>query len=148
MASVQLNKNIVQLVLSQAQRAVVNGVISGCQPVTSRVPQGSISGPVPFTVFVNDLDAKLECIQSLFVDSAKLGRRAVSLKGREALQRDDDQLRVNSSTRTSSGFGTCERATWIYVQTGVGLERSPAEGDLGILVKKNLHMSQQHALAA
>lgn len=81
-----------ELADSRAHNVVVNGAISGWQAVTNSAPQGPVLGPDPFYIFIDDLDAGVEHIFSKFADDTKLEGAVDSLKGQEALQKDQKAL--------------------------------------------------------
>lgn len=76
----------------RAQRVVEDGAVPGWRPVTSGVPQGSIPRPVLLKIFVNDLEAGVECTISKFADDAEVGGAVDTFEGQEALQRDMNVL--------------------------------------------------------
>ena len=67
---------------NRQQRVVLNGKASTWTAALSGVPQGSILGPILFTIFINDLEDGLDqtvYILSKFADDTKLGREIKSV---------------------------------------------------------------------
>ena len=58
------------------QRVLIHGSMSTKLPVRSGVPQGSILGPLMFTLYVNDIADKISNLsfKTLYADDAKMGR--------------------------------------------------------------------------
>ncbi|KAK4818200.1 hypothetical protein QYF61_008584, partial [Mycteria americana] len=115
-------------------------------------------GPL-FNIFINDLEAGVECTISEFADDTKLGGAVESFEGQEDLQRDLDRLKHWAMI---NGMKFNKLKCWIlhlgwsnaghkYKLGEEWLESSPAERCwlvLGVLADSRLNRSQQCALAA
>jgi hypothetical protein len=60
--------------------------------VTSGIPQGSVLGPILFTIYINDLPDVVQNIVKLFADDTKLYAVVNEEKQQISLQNDIDSL--------------------------------------------------------
>ena len=74
------------------QRVVVNGVKSELAPVLSGVPQGTVLGPLLFSLYINDISSDIESEIRLFADDCVCYREIKDEKDTMKLQRDIDRL--------------------------------------------------------
>ena len=73
-------------------RVVVNGVKSDWAPVVSGVPQGTVLGPLLFSLHINDITADIESEIRLFADDCVCNREIKDKEDTLKLQKDIDRL--------------------------------------------------------
>ena len=83
---------IEKLLIDRRQRVVVNGKVSNSKSVLSRVPQGSVLGPILFLIYINDLDDDITSKVLKFADDTNVFRKIKSDADRQHLQYDLNKL--------------------------------------------------------
>ena len=73
-------------------KVLLNGAHSGWSTVTSGIPQGSVLGPILFTIYINDLPDVIENMVKLFADDTKVYSTVNNKDARDSLQSDIDRL--------------------------------------------------------
>ena len=145
----------------RTQRVVLENVASHWSPVTSGVPQGSILGPLLFTLFINDLpdEAAYGVKVALYADDAKLYRNVTSAEHCDLIQdtlsnmhfwSQRNNIRFNKSK--CKVLTVTRKKTPIvfdYTLDGTALTRASEEKDLGVIITSTLSWdSHIHTITA
>ena len=77
---------------NRRQKVRVNNEVSEWSPVISGVPQGSILGPILFTLFVFDIPDAINSLISMFADDTKIYKMLTSASSGEELEESLHQL--------------------------------------------------------
>ena len=140
----------------RAQRVVVNGVQSDWTEVFSGVPQGSVLGPILFTIFINDLEDDVKSKIFKFADDTKLTGRVGDENQREIIKGDlgilsewakDWEMPFNIEKCKVMHMGNSNIETK-YEMGGKELEVVMEEKDLGVIVCDKFKVSKQCLKAA
>ena len=145
----------------RTQRVVLENAASPWPPITSGVPQGSILGPLLFTLFINDLpdEAAYGVKVALYADDTKLYRNVSSAEHCDLIQDTLSNMHVWSQ-RNNIRFNTskCKVLTvtrkktpiaFDYTLDGTALTRVSEEKDLGVIITSTLSWdSHIHTITA
>ena len=127
------------------QKVLVNGEESNPAPVTSGIPQGSVLGPILFSIYINDLPDIVGNTVKLFADDTKLYTVVDSVEGKEDLQMDINNLSkwskewllsFNKNKCKHMHFGTSFHSAYSIENEIIRTETK--EKDLGIIIDNEL----------
>jgi ribonuclease P/MRP protein subunit RPP40 len=141
-------------------RVCVNGNESSWCSVTSSVPQGSVGGPMQFSLFLDDMADEIVNRIIQFADDTKLWRRMRNELDRESLQKDLEAL-SSWSERWKLKFNP-KKCKVLHIGRGnekfeytmrekgetVILGETTIEKDLGVMISNDLKVSEQCNKAA
>ena len=89
---VEILKWIDSFLCLRQQRVVVNGIKSDWAPVLSGVPQGTVLGPVFFSLYINDITTDIDSEIRLFADDCVCYREIKGTEDTVKLQEAIDRL--------------------------------------------------------
>ena len=142
--------------MDREQRVVINGHFSSWSKVLSGVPQGSVLGPLLFTLYINDIDQDVTSSLFKFADDTKCFSEVTSQLDIAALREDmrkisdwseDWQMLFNTDKCKVMHIGN-KNCGADYKMGDIPLAVVEEERDLGIIVQNDLKVSKQCAKVA
>ena len=140
---------------NRKQRVCINGSLSDWILVSSGVPQGSVLGPILFPIFINDFDCGITNWILKFADDTKMFGPVCDYHDYVVFQEDlnrlfswtnDWQMAFNIDKCKVMHFGRTNKA-YSYCLDGFPLTEVSEEKDLGVIISKDLKVSQQCSAA-
>jgi hypothetical protein len=146
---------------NRTQNVNIQGEKSGSCDVDSGVPQGTVLGPILFTVYIDDLEVEvtrrlLEVLILKFADDTKGAKVIENTGDRDKLQEALDCL-CNWAEKWGMEFNVAKckvmhvgrnNPEYDYTMRGVKLGKTEEEKDIGVTITKNLKPSVQCEKAA
>ena len=136
---------------NRTQRVKIGNEFSEKSKVISGIPQGSILGPILFTIFINDLPESIKSICKIFADDTKIYNTTDNYN---TLQQDLNSLTIwsekwqlffNSQKCKCLHHGKENTKHEYYIKTSNGREPLPdgeEEKDLGVYFSTNLNFDK------
>jgi hypothetical protein len=118
-----LHKWIRHFLTERTQRVVCDGVMSETKKVVSSVPQGTVTGPLDFLIYINDLPDNLSNKARLFADDCVIYTAAKSQQDLQSLQEDLKKLEVWQKT-----WGMSFNASKCFIMK-ISNKRNPPDRD-------------------
>ncbi len=133
--------------IGRTQRVKVGASLSRPCPVTSGIPQGTVSGPILFVLYINDLPDKIDprVALNMFIDDTTLHLSCANTEMRVILQESVDehadwsdqwQLTVQPPKTVCLTIGKAPHAA--YSINGASLALVPSARHLGIIIDSGL----------
>ena len=146
----------------ERQRVVINGASSDWEGVISGVPQGSVLGPILFTIFINDLNDNIKSLVLKFADDTKLAGRVGNTNAVADLRKDlgalsdwskDWEMPFNVEKCNVMQYKKVmhignKNVRDSYTMGGKVLDKVSEEKDLGVIVEDKMKMGIQCTKAA
>ena len=119
--------------------------------VWSGVPQGSVSGPFLFLIFISDLEDNTTGSVLKFADDTKIFRQVTDTRDNMRMQIDLDKL-VEWADKWQMHFNASKckvicvgqkNPRFSYSMSNNGLQVVETEKDLGVMISSDLKCSQQ-----